>query len=64
MICPQSAEEGRQRESSGLNAIILAVAVGTSLVVVCCAYYTVRFLRVRVKNLALAKQVPTLTPKP
>lgn len=44
-------------QDSSLNEAILALAIGTSIVVVCCAYYTVRFLSVHIKNVALAKQV-------
>lgn len=52
------ADEKVQRGGdTGLNAVILVIAITTSLVVMCCAYYTVRFMRIKVKSVALSKQV-------
>ena len=57
------ADEAVQRGGDpGLNAVILVVAIVTSLVVMCCAYYTVRFMKVKVKSVALSKQVTPTDP--
>jgi hypothetical protein len=50
-------EEVQRGGDTGLNAVILVIAITTSLVVMCCAYYTVRFMRIKVKSVALSKQV-------
>jgi hypothetical protein len=58
------ADEAVQRGGDpGLNAVILVVAIVTSLVVMCCAYYTVRFMKVKVKSVALSKQVTPNRPR-